>query len=136
LTPLSHAGTPDGRALRVSLLLIATAIMCLGDLAMTMTYITSVGMVESNPIARAVMEHNSPAFVVVWKLTTMGLGLGILYWTRRAAKAELATWLCFLVMAGLCIHWLDYSHSIGGLTNDYNALALTREAGWVDMSAD
>src|SRR5207253_1891873 len=78
LTILARAFAPEGRARRVTILLVATALMCLGDLTLTMTYITSMGMVETNPIARAVMASNSPGFVVVWKLTTMALGLGIL----------------------------------------------------------
>jgi Na+/proline symporter len=134
LAPLAEAFTPEGRGARVVILLGATGIMCLGDLAMTLMYITSIGMSESNPIARAVMEHNSPAFVVVWKLATMGLGLGILFWARRTRVAEVATWVCFLVMAALCVHWLGFTGTVSAFSTEYAALAAADDPQWVSMT--
>jgi hypothetical protein len=110
--PRSHAFTPHTRATRVTILLIATFLMGLADLALTLEFVTSSGMVEANPIARYVMAHNSTGIVILWKLATMFLGLGILFWARRSKGAELGTWLCFLVMAALSFHWLTYTGAV------------------------
>jgi hypothetical protein len=134
LPAMARGFSTEGRARRVTLLLAATALMCLGDLSLTLTYVTSMGMVESNPIARAVMEGHSPAFVVLWKLATMAVGLGILFWARRTRGAEVATWLCFLVMAGLCVHWLGFTTAISSLPSEYAAMAALDDPRWVSMT--
>jgi hypothetical protein len=131
---LARSFSAEGRARRVTILLVATALMCLGDLALTLTYVTSMGMVENNPIARAVMEHNSPGFVVVWKLATMAIGLGILFWARRTKGAEVATWLCFLIMCALCVHWLGFAMAVSNLSPEYAAMAALDDPRWVSMT--
>ena len=131
---LAQTFAPDNRSRRVLFLLAATALMCFGDLALTLTYTTSTGMVETNPIARAVMAHNSPLFVVVWKLATMVVGLGILCWVRKARAAEIAAWVCFLIMVALCLHWLSFATVISGLPPDYAQLASLDDPRWVSMT--
>jgi hypothetical protein len=122
------------RARRVTVLLAATALMCLGDLALTLTYITSMGMVETNPIARAVMASNSPGFVVLWKLATMVLGLGILFWARRTKGAEIAAWLCYVVMCCLCVHWSGFAKAVSDDPLDYSIMASAEDPRWVSMT--
>jgi hypothetical protein len=135
LTPIAEAFTPETRARRVSILLTATALLCLGDLALTLIFITSVGMLESNPVARAVMAHDSPAAVVIWKLSTMVLGLGILFWARRMSKAEIAAWICFLTMVGLTFHWLGFANAMLLVTDpQYAELAMMDDPRWVSMT--
>jgi uncharacterized membrane protein YhaH (DUF805 family) len=131
---LAQIFAPENRARRVVFLLAATALMCLGDLALTLTYTTSMGMVETNPIARAVMANNSPLFVVLWKLATMVLGLGILFWARRVRAAETAAWLCFFIMVALCLHWLSFATVVSGLPSDYAQLASLDDPRWVSMT--
>ena len=131
---LVQAFSPLCRPRRVTILLIATAVMCLGDLALTLTYITSMGMVETNPIARAVMASNSPSFVVLWKLATMVLGLGILFWARRTKGAEVAAWLCYLIMCGLCVHWSGFAEAVSDSPLDYTAIASLDDPRWVNMT--
>lgn len=125
---------PEARPRRVVFLLAATALMSLGDLALTLLYTTSSGMVETNPIARAVMAHNSPLFVVVWKLATMVLGLGILCWARKTKAAEVAAWLCFLILVALCVHWLSFATVVSDLPSDYAQLASLDDPRWVSMT--
>ncbi len=136
LSSLSQARTPRVRSLRVSLLLAATCLMCLADLWMTLLYATSIGMIESNPIARAVMEHDSPYMLAGWKLATVVLSNGILFWNRRVWYAELATWLCFLTMAALSVHWLNYSNQVSSYTTELSMLAMTEDPRWVTMQAE
>jgi hypothetical protein len=131
---LAQTLSPQSRPRRVVFLLAATAFMSFGDLALTLTYATSTGMVETNPIARAVMLHNSPLFVVIWKLATMVLGLGILWWARRAKAAEVAAWLCFLILMALCVHWLSFATVVSRLPSDYAQLASLEDPRWVSMT--
>jgi hypothetical protein len=135
LAPLADALTPGTRSTRVTILLVATALMCLGDLALTLTFITSVGMIETNPIARAVMALESPAAVIVWKLSTMLLGLGILFFARRFRTAEAAAWVCFFVMAGLSIHWFGFTSAMATVTSpEYAELVMIDDPRWVSMT--
>lgn len=113
----------SARSKRVVALLVATLAMSLADLAMTLTYATSVGMMELNPIARAVMATGSPWFLALWKLATVGLGLGILFTYRRFWKTEAATWLCFAMMAALTVHWIGFNKNVTDFSEDYAALA-------------
>src|SRR6266478_4968970 len=61
-----------GRSCRVIALLVAVVLMSLGDLHITLTYLTSVGMSEGNPLARWVMGYNNPGLLVAWKLAPGG----------------------------------------------------------------
>lgn len=134
LRPLAEATTPAVRGVRVTLLLAATTLMCLADLWMTLLYATSIGMIESNPFARAVMEHNSPQILTGWKLATMVLSNGILFWARRLTYAEVATWFCFLTMVGLSVHWLNYASEVSSFTAELSTLAMSEDPRWVNMN--
>lgn len=127
---------PERRPKRVMVLLIATLAMSVADLAMTLTYATSVGMMEVNPIARAVMETGSPWMLTVWKLATAGLGLGILFYCRRFRKAEAASWLCCAVMTALTVHWMGFNHRVTDFSEEYAALNQHHDdPHWVKMAA-
>ena len=127
---------PARRSNRVILLLGATFAMSLADLAMTLTYATSVGMMEVNPIARAVMEHGSPWMLALWKVATAGLGLGILLYLRRLPKAEIAAWLCCAVMTALTVHWMGFNKEVTNCGEEYAALAnFPDDPNWVKMAA-
>jgi hypothetical protein len=131
ISPLRDALTPRVRGIRVLLLCLATLCMALGDLMMTLTYVTSVGMVENNPLARAVMEQGSAALVVVWKMTTIALGLGILTWKRHSRAAEIGAWVVFAAMLALSIHWVNFNHAVASMCPEYSHLAMTGDPRWV-----
>lgn len=116
---LANATHPDTRAVRVSILLIAVTIMGLADLAFTLNYVTTVGMIELNPIARMVMNLESPWAMVAWKLSLMVLSGGILFYYRRRRCAEVASWVCFLVLCGLTFQWSAFAQGTTGLGADY-----------------
>lgn len=124
-----------GRSRRVTILLAATLVMSVADLAMTLTYTTSVGMMEVNPIARAVMEMNSPWMLALWKLATAGLGLGILFRFRAKPNAEVAAWVCCVAMVALTLHWMDFNSAVTHLSDEYAALQDTSDPHWVQMAA-
>ncbi len=104
----------EPRPFRVCVLLAAVTLLSLGDLWMTILYTTSVGLIESNPIARLVMSHNSVGLLTLWKAATVGLGVGILYRTRRTRFGEVGAWVCFLILAWLTVRWAAYNDSMLG----------------------
>jgi len=132
LEPVATAFTPRVRSRRVAILLAATFLIGMGDLALTLTYATSVGMIESNPIARLVMSHNSTAAVIVWKLALTLFGTGVLFWARRTRSAEVASWVVFLVMGALCFHWVGFTREAEKQLAEYGTLA-SAEEGWVEI---
>lgn len=96
------------RSSRVVYLVVAAGLMGLADLGITMTYLTSVGMYEGNPIARFVIGFGSPALLVAFKLGTMLTTVWIVLAQRRRWQAEVAAWICFAVLAALTIQWIQY----------------------------
>ena len=132
--PVSQAWTPRTRGQRVTILLAATCLMGLADLALTLTFVTTIGMLEANPLARYVMEHNSPSLVVLWKLASMTLGLGILYWARRSRGGEAGTWVCFAVMAALSIHWFTYTGAVAAPDSDYVPMAAMDDPRYISIT--
>ncbi|MFA6043967.1 MAG: DUF5658 family protein [Phycisphaerales bacterium] len=124
--------TPRWRAWRVKMLLGASLILAMGDLWMTLMYATNMGMLEANPLARAIMNLNSPWAVVAWKLFTTLLGLGILYRLRHTRHAEIGAWVVFAALTALSIHWLQYTDLVASLGSEYqNAIAMTDDPRFV-----
>ncbi len=92
----------------MALLAAAIIVMSVGDLALTLTYLQSLGMAESNPLARAVIELGSPGLLILWKLATVTACVSILLWKSRARSAEVGAWVGTIVLCGLMLHWKNY----------------------------
>lgn len=122
------------RSRRVVLLLAAVLLMSLGDLYMTLTYLLNVGMLEGNPIARAVMVLDRPELLIGWKVMSLGLGLGILYWARRSRNGELGAWVCFVLLSWLTVHWSSYNAEVVELTPAIAEMGSLRDHRWVTMA--
>lgn len=120
---------------RVALLLMAVILISIADLVMTLTYAMSVGMMEVNPIAHAIMTSGSPLLVVLWKTATAGLGISILYRTRSTRFSEGATWICFLGMVMLLAHWISFNNQIVHCADEVSALGGSDVPNWVRMSS-
>lgn len=99
------------RSFRVFMLTIAIAVMSGADLYLTILYITHIGMNEVNPLARAMMEYQSPMILALWKGGTVLISLGILLLIRKQRSAEFGAWIGCLVMGWLMIHWVGFIHS-------------------------
>ncbi|MCA9311016.1 MAG: hypothetical protein KDA21_07410 [Phycisphaerales bacterium] len=110
--------------LRMVVLLIATLIMGLCDLYFTITYMTSVGMVEINPLARMVVSMGNIPALVAFKMLLMGLSALMLYVARGHRAAEPIAWLCACVLFGLMVHWFNYNRDIADFTNEMAVLAM------------
>jgi len=96
------------RETRVLSLILAIAVMSLADLGMTLTHLTTIGMLEANPIARWIMQMQSPALLILWKLGTLGIASAILLKARRLTCGEVAAWICAAVLLWLMVRWSVY----------------------------
>lgn len=113
------------------LLVFATALMGLADLLLTLTYVRSVGMAEANPIARWLMQFDSVAVVVAFKLGTMALCSALILWKRTARTAEIGAWLCLLVMLCLTVRWLWFISAFSSLAQEVGVAALEMDPNFV-----
>ncbi len=98
------------RAERVTWLLGGVVGLSLADLALTLSYLTSVGMSEGNPIALWLLETTQSIWpLAVYKCITVAVCVILLYKTRFKREGELATWSAFFIMMALTIWWNQYS---------------------------
>jgi hypothetical protein len=125
---------PAARPARVAALLVAVIAMSLADLYMTLAHLLHFGMIEANPLARRIMETGTPAEIIIWKLTTVLVAVGILFAFRRRRAAEIGALVCFIALGWLTAHWLTYNESISALTAELHALAAVNDTGFVTMA--
>jgi hypothetical protein len=126
-----RAADPRSRTVRMVLLLATLVGLSLADLHLTLMYVTSVGMLESNPIARAVMGLGCADILSLWKMGCVALACAIFYAARSSRWAEPAAWFCVLLLVWLTFRWAAYIAEMDSLTS---ALAMMQETGdpkWV-----
>jgi len=119
---------------RISLLMLFVAFASIADLLMTLTYATTIGMMEMNPLARMVMNSGSPLLIVLWKALTAGAGIAILIWLRRSLFAEIGSWLIAFVMLGLTVHWMLYNHQILLFADELALLQGNSSEFWISFA--
>ena len=123
VTGASGPATCSSSAPRVLVLVAVIVALSIVDLCFTINWATSVGMVESNPLARSLMRSaDCPWVLALWKVLTAGLGVGIFIATRRRWQAEVGAWLCALVMVWLTVRWLQYNAYMTDLTSALDTL--------------
>jgi hypothetical protein len=111
------------RARRVVAILLGVVSLGLIDLWHTLTYMRTVGMVELNPLARAMIDLGGERQLVLFKLFSIAVSCGVLYLIRRHRSAERCAWLSLLVMGALTIYWLTYNdHMLQVASLDTHAL--------------
>lgn len=108
---LARVSSDAMRARRVSVLVLAFAVLGVGDLALTLSYMTGMGLFEGNPIARTLALGGGAGTLAVFKLLTIALSAVILFGLRTKRSAELAAWLCFVAMSLVSLEWQKYSTS-------------------------
>ncbi len=106
------------RSSRVIVLIALIAVMSMVDLYLTILYVTHTGMNEVNPLARAMMEYQSPAVLGIWKIATVLLGVGILAIIRTKRSAELGAWIGCMILALLMSHWVSYINEHARISQD------------------
>lgn len=125
------------RPRRVLVLVSLIALLSGVDLYLTILYASTVGMPEMNPLARGIMSSGSPLQLALWKLTTVGVCVGVLAWTRRALAAELGAWACVLLLGGLMWLWSAYATETQRIASAAGAIdydwAAANDPNWVQM---
>ncbi len=124
----------EWRGCRVAVLMAAVAVMSLADLAMTLTYLNHVGMIESNPLARIVMHGGGPGSLIAWKLASTALAVGILLRLRRRGIAEVAAVLCCAVLVWLMVRWVAYVEAAPALAGALAAMPDHVGEEWVSFA--
>ena len=100
------------RSHRVVMLLGLVFVLSLGDLYSTMTIARSIGMFELNPIARYLLASGNTAALVLYKLGTVGIAVGLLLKLRHHRMGEVGTWVLVILMTGITLYWHQYSTTI------------------------
>ena len=124
---------PASRSRRVVVLLAAIILMSLGDLYMTLEHLTQIGMPEANPLAHAIIQYGSRSVLIAWKLATVILAVGILFYARRRWSAEAAALFCCGVLTWLSARWLDYSEHMLKVDTGLCPLVLGDDHRWVTI---
>lgn len=128
------SGAPfASRSGRVMALTLGVLAMSIADLWLTLTHLQTVGMFESNPLARWVMQLNCGWALGVWKLALVGMTCSILHFTRQRRATELAAWVCFAIMAWLMFQWIGYADQVALLTPSLANLNQGSGETWVRL---
>jgi hypothetical protein len=79
------------------------------DLALTIGTMRGPGMIELNPLARAiVLSAGGTATLAAWKILCTLLATVILVSLRRTWTAETASWVCVAALGFTTISWVRY----------------------------
>jgi len=98
------------RSERVTWLLIGVVALSAADLLLTMSYLTSVGMSEANPIALWLLQATNSVWpLAIYKGFTVMVCVMLLYANRFKRQSELAAWCALLILVALSIWWNQYS---------------------------
>jgi Domain of unknown function (DUF5658) len=122
------------RPFRVVALALAIAVMSGADLYLTLLYVTHTGMNELNPLARAMMDYQSPAILALWKAGTVVISIGILILIRKQRSAEFGAWIGCLVMGSLMFHWQGYIETSNALNIEMAQAQNQHNSSWIMMS--
>lgn len=124
------------RSFRVIILIALIASMSLVDLYLTILYITHTGMNEINPLARAMMEYQSPAVLGLWKIGTVLLSVGIFAIIRKKRTAEFGAWIGCIVLCMLMNHWVNFIDEHSRLTEQPFEIDAMGQPDWVYIESD
>lgn len=122
---------PRSRHARVVAALATVVTLSMVDLYLTLVFATNTGMIESNPIARAIMETGSAWGVVLWKFATVAVAVALLYRARLTRIGELGAWLCVAVLTWLTCHWITFSREASAIPSVMTSPWLTADANFV-----
>ncbi len=98
------------RSERVTWLLGGVVVLSFVDLFLTITYLTTVGMSEGNPIAVWLLHTTNSVWpLVLYKLSTVAVCVSLLYHYRCKRQGELASWCAMIILVALSVWWNQYS---------------------------
>ncbi|MHC4975194.1 MAG: DUF5658 family protein [Planctomycetota bacterium] len=119
------------RPARVTLLLAAICALGVYDLMHTLMYMKTIGMVELNPLARYMVETGGEQQLVLFKLFSLALSCGILYFLRRTRPAEICACAGFVVMVVLTVYWFVYNGHVVQLAEVWQNTNPSHDPRWV-----
>jgi hypothetical protein len=126
----------SNRSFRVKTLVSMIAVMSFADLYLTLLYVTNTGMIEVNPVARAMMEYRSTGILVIWKAATVALSLGILLFIRKKRSAEVGAWIGCLVLGWLMVHWVGFINVVEISPSRIVQAGDLQDPAWIMIEAD
>jgi hypothetical protein len=109
--PISCQSAIIQRSERVTWLLAGVVFLSIADLFLTLSYLTSVGMSEGNPIALWLLQTTNSVWpLAIYKGITVAVCVTLLYWNRQNRQSELASWCALMILVALTVWWNQYSH--------------------------
>jgi hypothetical protein len=97
------------RARRVLLGLFVLWSLSMFDLALTIAMMRGSGMIELNPLARAIVQlDGSTSTLASWKILSTLLSSVILFSLRGTWTAEIGTWICVATLGFTALAWVRY----------------------------
>ncbi len=124
------------RSRRVLYLLLAVFLMSLSDLAITLVWVTNIGLAESNPLARWVIAQGSPVLLSVWKLVTIVPAVCVFVALRHKPAAEFGAIVAFVVLSVVTLHWYGYHAGIDDLHAALPAFEAGVDPRWISLASD
>ncbi|GEM_PF-2060139 len=126
----------ERRAGRILILISLIFALSVADLLFTLTHLSTVGMIELNPIARNIILTGTPLDLVLFKFASVGVGCGCLYLGRKSRRIELAAWLCALGLGVLTVHWFNYNANFQKTVDELVTLddMIRNTPGWVKVA--
>lgn len=105
------------RAIRVVALVIAIALLNLGDLFMTLQYREIDMMVESNSVAAKLVYHPSPWPLIFYKIGSVGFACFIFIQLREKKLVEVVAFSMVIIFSLLILVWQSYINTINEIAN-------------------
>lgn len=116
-------------------MLSAVIVLSFADLYFTFIFMTAAGMPEMNPVVRALAEVcDRGSAIVIWKVATLGVCVGLLYIVRRTRTGELGALLAVMVLVWLTARWgtfIDTTDSLVPFLAEFQAT----DAEWVMLGS-
>ncbi len=110
LNPMNELHVNKQRAERVLWLLVGVVFLSIADLFLTISYLTTVGMSEGNPIALWLLQATDSVWpLAFYKALTVTVCVSLLYRNRYRRQSELASWCALMILVALTVWWNQYS---------------------------
>jgi hypothetical protein len=98
------------RASRVTVLLLGIIVLSIADLAVTLAYLQTTGMLEANPIAEYLIRTTDSSWALgIYKMTTVAIAVTVLWYLRRRLEGEVASWCGISILVGVSFLWHGYA---------------------------
>ena len=113
-------------------MIVGIVVLSLGDLLITVTCLTTTGMIEANPVADFIIRQTgSVAVLAAYKALTVAICVGLLFRLGRHVEGEAAAWCAILILAVLSLHWYHYVNEFEGLTDVEFAAGVADGEAWL-----